>query len=70
MTEAEEERAAVLRWMRIEILRLRTERDSWPLWRQFLWALKHPIQYGKDYGAFIALCSARDAIEAGKHRGD
>lgn len=35
--------------------------------RGFLWALLHPLQFGKIHGRMFALVNAANAIERGEH---
>ena len=59
------EREQIVAWLRVIAMSIGAERDKWPLWRHFLWALTHPLQFHTDYGRLFALSRAADAIERG-----
>lgn len=62
------EREAVVYWLRDRALDGDgPERESWPVWRHFLWALINRFKFGQEHGRLFALSDAADAIERGEH---
>lgn len=68
MTEAEQERAKVVTYLRDRALNdCPMPSTATPLWRHLLWALTHPIAWQREHARFFALVNAANAIERGKH---
>jgi len=65
---ADDERAAVVAWLRDRSLDIKSPATELPFIWGFLWAISHPVRFEAHRSAFYALMEAERAIEAGAHR--
>jgi hypothetical protein len=60
------EREAIVAWLRDEIIKPHKWMDSHVIWA-FLWAVTHPMKFGKLFGRLKFAAYAAEAIERGDH---